>query len=223
MGDVQKTENRRPVIIEEKPVCRLALAQVLSDCCAGAQPIFIPDRSDISKALDGLTPVVILIDLFTVNYDFSIVAQVTGLNPECPVIVLDDRLNPIFVGKSRDAGAAGYIAKAYELEDFMTAIRRVLEGGTAFPDIAPQNSSTAKKPNSPAHEFKLSAKQYETLMLVSLGMTNKEIAQTMRITPGTAKLHTHSVLKAIGARNRTEAALIAGRIFAQKPSDPETT
>ena len=55
----------------------------------------------------------------------------------------------------------------------------------------------------------LTPRQREVLALIARGKSNRDIAQELGITQGTAKLHVTSVLKTLGAHNRTEAALMA--------------
>jgi LuxR family maltose regulon positive regulatory protein len=52
----------------------------------------------------------------------------------------------------------------------------------------------------------LSARELEVLRLVTAGMSNREIAQKLIISPGTVKTHVHNVCGKLGVRNRTEAA-----------------
>ncbi|HEY5730743.1 MAG TPA: LuxR C-terminal-related transcriptional regulator [Anaerolineales bacterium] len=51
----------------------------------------------------------------------------------------------------------------------------------------------------------LSGREIEVLRLVTAGMSNREIADTLVISPGTVKTHVHNVCGKLGARNRTEA------------------
>ena len=53
----------------------------------------------------------------------------------------------------------------------------------------------------------LSEREIEVLRLVTLGMSNREIAEQLIISPGTAKSHIHNLCGKLGVRNRTEAAM----------------
>jgi len=55
----------------------------------------------------------------------------------------------------------------------------------------------------------LSDREIEVLGLVAAGLSNREIASRLFITPGTAKTHVHNLCGKLGVRNRTEAAMRA--------------
>ena len=72
-----------------------------------------------------------------------------------------------------------------------------------------------------AHEQTLSKagltrRERDVLGLVSAGKTNREIAQSLFLSESTVKVHVRHVLRKIGARTRTEAA-----IYALKTRQPE--
>lgn len=51
----------------------------------------------------------------------------------------------------------------------------------------------------------LSPKEREVLKLVAEGFTSKEIGQKMGISPRTADVHRHNLIRKLGLRNRVEA------------------
>ena len=55
----------------------------------------------------------------------------------------------------------------------------------------------------------LSERELEVLRLVAAGLSNREIAEKLVISPGTAKTHIHNLCGKLGVRNRTEAAMRA--------------
>jgi LuxR family maltose regulon positive regulatory protein len=55
----------------------------------------------------------------------------------------------------------------------------------------------------------LSERELEVLRLVTAGLSNREIAEKLVISIGTAKTHVHNICGKLGVRNRTEAAMQA--------------
>ena len=55
----------------------------------------------------------------------------------------------------------------------------------------------------------LSARELEILRLIARGCSNREIADALTITEGTAKIYVSNILSKMGARDRTRAVLKA--------------
>jgi len=58
----------------------------------------------------------------------------------------------------------------------------------------------------------LSDREYEVLQLISQGLTNKEIAIQLGVTPGTVKVHTHNIFNKLNVNRRTQAIAQARRL-----------
>ena len=56
----------------------------------------------------------------------------------------------------------------------------------------------------------LTRRQREVLQLLTHGKSNKEIARALGIAEATTKIHMAALVRALGVRNRTEAAFKAG-------------
>lgn len=64
----------------------------------------------------------------------------------------------------------------------------------------------------PLDDFELLTKrELDVLSLVALGLSNKEIASSLHLATATVKAHVSTILRKMGARNRTEAALMSTR------------
>jgi DNA-binding NarL/FixJ family response regulator len=60
---------------------------------------------------------------------------------------------------------------------------------------------------------KLTMRQREVLSCLAQGLSNKEIARALNIAEATTKIHTAALLRALGVRNRTQAAFRAGKLL----------
>jgi DNA-binding CsgD family transcriptional regulator len=73
------------------------------------------------------------------------------------------------------------------------------------------------EPPSPLARLGLTAREQEVLALVATGRTNRQIAETLFISPKTATLHVSNILSKLGVTNRVEAATIAHRLGVVSP------
>ena len=197
------------LLVEEKPICRLAITQVVGEAVRLGHVRATGELAEASAILGEQAPALLLVDLFSINYDFKGLSRLLSVTPRTPTVVIDDRVNPAFSQIAQDAGAHGYISKDFDLSQFRHALAAVYGGGSYFPARAPRR--TSRNANG------LSPRQMDVLKQMAVGRRNREIADLLGISPGTVKLHIHAILRLTGARNRTEAALLAGRFLAPNP------
>ena len=69
----------------------------------------------------------------------------------------------------------------------------------------------------------LSKRQLEVLRLLGEGKTNREIAKALFRSPHTIKLHVSAILQQLKLKSRTQAALLASKIYKQDSDDPVRT
>jgi DNA-binding NarL/FixJ family response regulator len=67
-----------------------------------------------------------------------------------------------------------------------------------------------------SYRHTLSRREREILALIACGLANKEIARELEMSLHTVKSHVRNILAKLGARNRTEAAVIAARADARR-------
>jgi ATP/maltotriose-dependent transcriptional regulator MalT len=56
---------------------------------------------------------------------------------------------------------------------------------------------------------KLSERELEVLRLIAVGLSNREIAEQLYLSPGTIKTHVHNICGKLEASNRTQAVMHA--------------
>ena len=72
-------------------------------------------------------------------------------------------------------------------------------------DYSPQHLNTS----APLLVEPLSERELEILRLIAAGQSNKEIARTLVIAPGTVKKHTNNIYGKLGVHSRTQALVQA--------------
>lgn len=70
----------------------------------------------------------------------------------------------------------------------------------------------SQQPAAPAESLGLTSRERDVLRLVSLGCTNRQIAEELFISPKTASVHVSNILAKLGVASRVEAAAVAHRL-----------
>src|SRR5208337_2162048 len=116
------------------------------------------------------------------------------------------------ISASLAGGMHGFVSKRQSDEEILVAMKEVLSGGVYVPWSSARGRGGSA---SSDHMLKLTPRQQQVLRLLSLGMSNKEIARALRIAESTTKIHTALLMRALGVRNRTEAAFKAGKLLSE--------
>jgi two-component system, NarL family, nitrate/nitrite response regulator NarL len=121
-----------------------------------------------------------------------------------PVALLFDRMAPPQAADLLAAGVAGLMARAMPARSLPHALRLVLAGERFVPpDLCHGNAPPA------APQGGLSTRQHQVLDALADGRPNKSIARDLGLAEPTVKMHITAICRKLGARNRTQAALIA--------------
>jgi ATP/maltotriose-dependent transcriptional regulator MalT len=115
-----------------------------------------------------------------------------------------ERVEAVLRAAYATARALGALPLCTEIEGL--ARRGRLSLGTEAP------TPITSEPSSPLARLGLTAREQEVLALVATGRTNRQIAETLFISPKTATLHVSNILSKLGVTNRVEAATIAYRL-----------
>ena len=112
------------------------------------------------------------------------------------------------------AGAAGFLTKGIFGQELIRAIRSVAVGesvltGPALRQILSQAVRSEIQSSDLPVSSKLSSKEQMILRLVGKGMSNKEIATTLNISPLTAKGYLGEIFSKMNVNSRTEAVVKA--------------
>lgn len=125
-------------------------------------------------------------------------------HPHAPQILIlssFDYEEEIYLAAQR--GARGYIMKSSSRAEILAAIRQVFLGQLYFPKQIADVLEQRKK------RIGLSHREQDILLMISKGLTNKEIAHSLYISQFTVRNHVNHILIKLDATDRTEAISIA--------------
>ncbi|MBM4466801.1 MAG: response regulator transcription factor [Chloroflexi bacterium] len=168
----------------------------------------------VSKA-EELAPDVILMDLKMPRLDgIGATRLITERDPEARIIILTMYLEEEYVSEASKAGVRGYILKGADLETMLEAIRAVHRGEVRI-DPAMASKVLVKlcqeAEDTQERIISLTEREKEILSFVVKGDTNSQIAQRLLLSERTVDNHISAILRKLGVRNRTQAAVYAVR------------
>ncbi|TAG69159.1 MAG: DNA-binding response regulator [Oscillatoriales cyanobacterium] len=101
------------------------------------------------------------------------------------------------------AGSKGYLLKDCKPNELRTAIRVVHNGQQYIPPHV--GAKLAQRMTNP----ELTDRELDVLRLVAQGMSNLEIGAALSVTESTVKSNINRILSKLGAKDRTQATIIA--------------
>jgi DNA-binding NarL/FixJ family response regulator len=139
-----------------------------------------------------------------------------AIKQECPttsVVLVTMHESVEYLLEALKAGAVGYVLKDVSQQEFIEAVRVVLQGETLMnKDIIVQ--LLKRLSNEMPHQEEsvtnpLSSREREVLQLLTQGQTNREIAENLVVSVSTIKVHVEHILAKLGVSDRTQAAVRA--------------
>jgi DNA-binding NarL/FixJ family response regulator len=130
------------------------------------------------------------------------------------VVILTNYGLDEYVFHALRAGAAGFLVKDIEPEDFLHAVRVAARGDALLaPSIT--RKLIDRHVTEPLHITAdtglkgLTTREREAVVLVAQGLSNDEIADRMVISPLTAKTHINRAMAKLHARDRAQLVVLA--------------
>jgi two-component system response regulator DesR len=195
----------RILIAEDSAILRDTLVAVLDledDLTVVAD---IATGTDIVPTARQHIPDVAVLDIDLPGIDgLTAAGHLSADLPSCRVLILTAHARPANLRAALDAHVAGFLAKDTSARDLIAAIRTVASGGRVVdPDAAIAAIETRPSP--------LTARETDVLRLHAQGADPRDIANTLFLSYGTVRNYLASATDKLGARNRTDAVIIASQ------------
>lgn len=200
----------RVLVVDDHPIFRAGIAHLLT-----AQPdlelsAVVSDGAEVIDAVARHRPHVILMDLSMPGVDgIEATRRTVERFPDVKVLVLTSFADSDRVLRALDAGAIGYLLKDTEASELVAGVRAAARGESPMSAAAVQTLVLERQRRSA--DVHLSPREREVLRLVAEGLANRQISRRLAISESTVKAHMSHILAAIGADDRTQAAIWAHR------------
>ncbi|MDI9369604.1 MAG: response regulator transcription factor [Synergistaceae bacterium] len=195
----------RIVLADDHPLTRAGISAYLAEESSLELVGEAEDGTSAWKMISEMKPDVALLDIRMPGEDGVTVARrIKEAGLPVAVIMLTSYDAQQYVLASLRAGARGFILKTATPEEITRAINTVSKGGFYLDsEVASAMGEGEFTPEN------LSAREREVLMLASKGFSSKEVAAQLFISERTVQTHLASIYDKLGAKNKTEALLLA--------------
>lgn len=159
-------------------------------------------------------PDVVLLDVRLGDEDgLDAIRRVRSAAPKTRSVVFSAFDNPTYVARAVAAGANDYLLKTADRDTLLAALdNAVADGPPTRTGMLRSVAASMTKRDAPGDaNVPLTPRELQTLRLIAMGLSNREIADTMGISVETVKEHVQNMLRKTSLHDRTQAAVWALR------------
>jgi DNA-binding NarL/FixJ family response regulator len=194
----------RVVVVDDHPVIRDGLTRIIDG---------ESDMSVVGEAEDGrlgvsvcreANPDVVVMDLSMPNMGgLEAMVEIRTSQPDIRFIVFSVYRGEEDIHRALNAGASGYLFKVVQRNELLAAIRMVAAGKRYLP-LQVADRLRFRHPSD-----ELTDRELDVLRGIAEGQSNREIGDSLGIGEGTVKAHVNKILTKLGAKDRTQAVVLA--------------
>jgi DNA-binding NarL/FixJ family response regulator len=207
----------RVVLVDDQALMRTAFRVIFDETEDITVVGEAGDGAAAVRVAQATAPDVVLMDIRMPGMDGVAATRLIRAHPErAPrVLVLTTFDLDEYVYAALRAGASGFLLKDALAEDLLAAVRAVAGGEAAVAPSVTQRLiahflSTAPDPaGQPDRLAGLTAREREVLALIGRGRSNSEIAEDLRLAPGTVRTHIGHIFAKLALRDRVQAVILA--------------
>ncbi|MEC9091157.1 MAG: response regulator transcription factor [Planctomycetota bacterium] len=203
----------RVFVIDNHAVVRRGFQSILNH----AQFQWAGEAGTIQQAVHCLNSTLvdlIILDVSLQNENgLNSIGKLKSLQPSAAILIVSAYDNPNYVSRAISLGASGYALKDAPISILLEAIQNASSGQSTWTreELRRVTGALATPRLDSDLEVPLTQRENQVLQQITLGQSNKRIAQQLEISYETAKEHVQHILKKIGVDDRTQAATWAVR------------
>jgi two-component system invasion response regulator UvrY len=193
----------RILLVDDHAVVRQGLRQILEEGLSSAE---FGEAGSGGEALDLVRNekwnVVVLDISIPDRSGLDVLKEIRHMDPRLPVLILSMHPEEQYGVRVLKAGAAGYMTKESAPDELVEAVKRVAANRKYVTQSLAEKlaSDLSTDTDVPLHE-KLSDREYQVMQLIAQGVTAKEIAGKLFLSPKTVSTYRRRVLDKMGMNN----------------------
>lgn len=202
----------RVLLADDHSIVRAGLRRIVEDSGDMVVVAEAADGREAMRQVQEVSPDVAVIDISMPGLDgLEVVSQLHSYYPDLPILILSMHEEEQYVVRAIGAGAMGYITKRSAPEQLVEAIRKVHSGRRFLTEEAAESLAVRVESGARGHSPLdiLSNREIQVLRRLALGQTNREIAETYKISIKTVDTYRYRLLKKLNLRNNAELSRFA--------------
>jgi len=208
------------LIADAHPIVAEGIRSVLEDYPEFEVVGSASDGLEALKKVKSLLPDVVIMDISMPNVDgIDATYEIKKFDERIRIIIFTMHSDKEFVVSLFRAGVSGYVVKEEPISDLILALKSAQAGGTFFSDPVRKiiRGHMEELELGDAKEVKgtqdglirLSMREKEVFPLLADGLTIKEIAERLYISPKTVETHKYNIMEKLNAKSITDLTKIA--------------
>ena len=196
----------RVLIIDDHPIVRQGIKQVLDDCydikvvdeaCEGNELI----KKIVEKDYD-----VILLDISLPGRNgLELLREIKSLKPKLHVLMLSMYPEEQYAIRALKLGASGYVVKSSVSDELISAIRKAAQGKKYItPSLAEKLAFNIDVDTDKPLHYNLSDRELEVMCLLASGKTLSNIANELSLSSKTISTYRERIMEKMGIKNTAE-------------------
>lgn len=199
----------RVCCIDDSPLCLHGLRQSLSG--VGYEIVAeISQLEDLEKCLTLNPCDVIISEIRLAGLDlFETCGDTLEKHPKSKLIAYSYDENPTHIARASAIDAWDYIPKRYSVQRLIQSCEAIQSGERQSDSLITRAKKFLLQHHKPTDSIPipLTKREYQVLIHLSLGLSNREISKSLSISLETAKEHVQNILRKLKINDRTAAAI----------------
>jgi len=216
---------KRVLLVDDHPIVRQGLRRLIEQeddlwVCGEAET-----ARDARAAIKELNPDVVIVDISLKQGDgIELVRDTRAHYPALPLLVLSMHDEAIYAERLLSAGANGYIMKQAASDQFLVALRRVLDrgiyvseavGNSMIRKFAAGGSYTSTNPID-----RLSNRELQILHMIGKGLSTRESADALNLSVKTIESHRQRIKRKLNLNTGAQLVQYAVNWFLNRDAPP---
>ena len=194
--------------IHPREILRLGLVSVFK----GEPGIRVVGQESVGKETQQLVKqhepnVLLLFDQLDDCDSFDLAKKLKESNPDLKIVMLGVQENETYMARAAAAGVQDYLFEGSTGRQIIDTIKNTANGKPPSPSGS-YGEVLASMRNRTSHPaLDLTPRELQVLRHIGYGLSNEEIARSMGISVETIKEHVQNILRKLGVKDRTQAAV----------------